>query len=70
MFELIDLSQEIYPGMPLFFNHPKVEISVHTSHEQLEVIPDSAIISPAVNRLVFGEHTGTHVDAISHMARQ
>ena len=31
---------------------------------------DSEIVSPAVNRLELGEHTGTHVDAINHMARQ
>lgn len=28
------------------------------------------VVSPGVNRLELGEHTGTHVDAISHMARQ
>jgi kynurenine formamidase len=27
-------------------------------------------VSPGVNRLDLGEHTGTHVDAISHMARE
>jgi len=68
--EIIDLSQEIYPGMPVFPDMPEVKISVHVSHEQWDGIPDSEIVSPAVNRLEFGEHTGTHVDAISHMARQ
>jgi kynurenine formamidase len=43
---------------------------VHASHEQWEGITDSDVVSPAVNRLVLGEHTGTHVDAINHMARQ
>jgi len=28
------------------------------------------LVSPAVNRLELGEHTGTHVDAINHMGRQ
>jgi len=70
MFEIIDLSQEIYPGMPVFPGLPEVEISVHVSHEQWDGITDSAVVTPAVNRLGLGEHTGTHVDAINHMARQ
>jgi kynurenine formamidase len=70
MLEIIDLSQEIYPGIPVFSGHPEVKISLHASHEQLEGITDSDVVSPAVNRLEFGEHTGTHVDALNHMARQ
>lgn len=70
MLEIIDLSQEIFSGMPVFPGLPDVEISVHVSHEQWDGIADSDVVSPAVNRLVLGEHTGTHVDAINHMARQ
>lgn len=70
MLEIIDLSQEIYTGMPVFPGLPEVSITMHVSHEQWDGITDSDIISPAVNRLEFGEHTGTHVDALSHMARQ
>jgi kynurenine formamidase len=70
MFDIIDLSQEIYAGMPLFSGMPEVEITVHASHEQWEGITGSDVVSPAVNRLVLSEHTGTHVDAINHMARQ
>ena len=70
MTEIIDLSQEIYTGMPTFPGMPDVEVSVHASHEQWDGITDSDMISPAVNRLNFGEHTGTHVDAINHMGRQ
>jgi kynurenine formamidase len=70
MVEIIDLSQEIFSGMPVFPGLPEVEITIHASHEQLDGITDSDVVSPAVNRLELGEHTGTHVDAISHMARQ
>ncbi len=70
MFEIIDLSQEIFSGMPVFPDLPEVEIAVHVSHEQWDKITDSDVVSPAVNRLKMGEHTGTHVDAINHMARQ
>ena len=68
--EIIDLSQEIYAGMPVFPGLPEVEITVHASHEQWDGIAGSDVVSPAVNRLEMGEHTGTHVDAINHMARQ
>lgn len=70
MLEIIDLSQEIFSGMPVFSGLPEVEISVYASHEQWDGIMGSDVVTPAVNRLVLGEHTGTHVDSISHMARQ
>jgi kynurenine formamidase len=69
MVEIIDLSQEIYTGMPVFPGMPDVNITMHVSHEEWDGILDSEILSPAVNRLDMGEHTGTHVDAINHMAR-
>lgn len=70
MLEIIDLSQEIFTGMPVFPSLPEVKITVHQSHEQLDGVTDSDVVSPAVNLLEFGEHTGTHVDAINHMARE
>jgi kynurenine formamidase len=70
MIEIIDLSQEIFTGMPVFPSLPEVKITVHQSHEQLDGITDSGVVSPAVNLLELGEHTGTHVDAINHMARE
>jgi kynurenine formamidase len=70
MLEIVDLSQEIFSGMPLFPGMPEVSITLHASHEQWEGITDSDVVSPAVNRLELSEHTGTHVDAINHMARR
>lgn len=66
--EIIDLSQEIYAGMPVFAGMPPVRITVHATHEQWEGL-DSPTISPAVNRLELSEHSGTHVDALNHMGR-
>jgi kynurenine formamidase len=68
MHEIIDLSREIYPGMPVFDGHPQVKITLHIAHKDEVGQPDAA--APAVNRLELGEHTGTHVDAISHMGRK
>jgi kynurenine formamidase len=70
MTEIIDLSQEIYAGMPVFPGLPEVGITVHVTHEEWDKITDSDVVSPAVNRLELGEHTGTHVDALNHMGRQ
>jgi len=56
--------------MPVFPGLPEVKIVMHASHEQWDGITDSDVVSPGVNRLELGEHTGTHVDAINHMARQ
>ena len=70
MVEIVDLSQEIFTGMPVFPGLPEVSINMHVSHEEWDGITESDIVSPAVNRLELGEHTGTHVDAINHMARQ
>lgn len=70
MVEIIDLSQEIFTGMPVFPGLPEVKVTVYQSHEQLEGVTDSGVVSPAVNRLELGEHTGTHVDALNHMGRE
>ena len=67
MLEIIDLSQEIFTGMPVFPGLPEVRITMRVSHEEWDGISDSDM---AVNRLELGEHTGTHVDALNHMARQ
>lgn len=70
MTEIIDLSQEIYEGMPVYKGLPQVKMEIHNSHEEWEGIKDSPKRTPAVYKLELGEHTGTHVDAINHMAKQ
>lgn len=70
MLEIIDLSQEIYSGMPIFPGMPEVTVTVHATHEEWDGITDSEVVSPAVNRLELSEHTGTHVDALNHMGRE
>lgn len=68
--EIIDLSQEIYDGMPVFKGLPQVNINIHATHEEWEGIENSLIKTPSVLKLELGEHTGTHVDALSHMDKK
>ncbi len=56
MTEIIDLSQEIFSGMPVFQGMPEVNITVHASHEQWDGITDSEVVSPAVNLLRDASH--------------
>lgn len=70
MTEIIDLSQEIFSGMPVFNGLPEVKMSVHATHEQWEGITAATTVTPSVYKMEFGEHTGTHVDALNHMGRQ
>ncbi len=70
MKEIIDLSQEIYAGMPVYKDLPQVKMEIHNSHEEWNGIKNPTKKTPAVHKLELGEHTGTHVDAINHMAIQ
>jgi kynurenine formamidase len=70
MTEIIDLSQEIYPGMPVFNGLPEVKMSIHATHEQWDKISNPTTATPSVYKLELGEHTGTHVDALNHMGRE
>ena len=67
MTEIIDLSQEIYEGMPVYENLPQIKMTIHNTHEEWNGILNSKTKTPTVHKLVLGEHTGTHVDAINHM---
>ena len=68
--EIIDLSQDIYEGMPVYKDLPQVKMTVHNSHEEWNGVKNPTTKTPAVHKLELGEHTGTHVDAINHMEIQ
>ena len=70
MHEIIDLSQDIYEGMPIYKTLPQVKMRVHNTHEEWDGIENSTEQTPSVHKLELGEHTGTHVDAINHMAKE
>tara|TARA_R110002050_G_scaffold157464_2_gene286088 strand:+ start:697 stop:1392 length:696 start_codon:yes stop_codon:yes gene_type:complete len=70
MVEIIDLSQEIFEGMPVYKDLPQVKMTIHNAHEIWDGIINPTTQTPAVYKLELGEHTGTHVDAINHMAKE
>ncbi|OYD09098.1 cyclase family protein [Paludifilum halophilum] len=59
-FRLIDLSQEIYQGMPVFPLHQKTMIFPNISHEESE---EQIGFPFATNNLLINEHGPTHTDA-------
>lgn len=70
MDKIVDLSQEIFEGMPVYKSLPQVRISVANTHEEWEGLENPENPTPSVLKLEMGEHTGTHVDAINHMGKE
>lgn len=68
--EIIDLSQEIYDEMPVYKGLPQVKIGIHATHEEWEGDENASTYTPSVLKLEMSEHTGTHVDALSHMGKK
>lgn len=65
---LIDLSQEIYDGQPVFIGHPPVRVEVYMTHEQSRQLGTFlGGFSWTAQYLQMSEHGPTHVDAISHV---
>ncbi len=56
--KVIDLSKSLYTGMDVFEGDPRVKIDVVHTYEK---------DTWELRNLSMGTHTGTHVDAYSHM---
>lgn len=63
---LIDLTQEIYQGMPVYPGHLKTVIWEHHSHEETASNFEGGM-SYASRGLLLSDHGPTHVDALSHL---
>ena len=46
MAEIIDLSQEIYEGMPVYKDLPQVKMSIHNTHEEWEGLKNPKTKTP------------------------
>lgn len=61
--KLVDLSQDIYQGMPLYGIHQPTFIMTNQTHEQSKAATGSDLGFYARN-LLLSEHAGTHSDAV------
>lgn len=64
--KVIDLTQEIYTGMPIFPGHLKTVVWEYLTHEECaEYMEDG--YSYRTNGILLSDHGPTHVDAVSHI---
>jgi kynurenine formamidase len=66
MQHLVDLSQEIYQGMPVYAGHLRTVIWQHHSHEETAEFFDSDFSYQSLG-VMLCDHGPTHVDALSHL---
>jgi kynurenine formamidase len=60
---VVDLTREIFEGMPMWFGHQKTFINTNQTHEQFRTIYNTNLGFEAHNLLI-SEHAGTHTDAV------
>ena len=65
---IIDLSQEIYSGMPVYPGHMKTVIWTHMSHEECKRQLGTGF-SYETRGILICDHGPTHIDSISHLSR-
>jgi kynurenine formamidase len=66
MSRIIDLSQEIYQGMPVYAGHLKTVVFQHHTHDDTAPNFDGGFSYQSLG-LMMCDHGPTHVDAISHL---
>ncbi len=64
--KLIDLSQDIFTGMPVYPSHQRTVIFEIKSHKESSLQNGSGF-STRTNGLLMSDHGPTHMDAIAHM---
>jgi len=65
--KIIDLSQEIYTGMPVYPGHAKTVIWEHISHEESARMIGTGF-SYRASGIMMCDHGPTHIDPISHLS--
>jgi len=65
--KIIDLSQEIYQGMPVYPGHLQTTIWEYHSHEKTKKLMKGGF-SYTTRGLIISDHGPTHVDAINHVS--
>lgn len=62
--KLVDLTQDIYEGMPLYGIHQKTFIMVNQTHEENQKATGSPTLGFYARNLLLSEHAGTHSDGV------
>ncbi len=65
--KIIDLSQEIYTGMPVYPGHAKTVIWEHMSHEESGRTIGTGF-SYRSSGIMMCDHGPTHIDSVSHLS--
>ena len=65
--KIIDLSQEIYTGMPVYPGHAKTVIWEHMSHEESGRMIGTGF-SYRSSGIMLCDHGPTHIDSVSHLS--
>jgi kynurenine formamidase len=66
--KIVDLSQEIYTGMPVYPGHMKTVVWTHLSHEESARQLGTGF-SYETRGILLCDHGPTHIDAVSHLSR-
>src|ERR1700733_15861710 len=66
LMRIVDLSQEIYEGMPVYAGHLETKVWQHHTHEQTAPNFESGFSYQSLGITVC-DHGPTHVDSISHL---
>ncbi len=66
--EIVDLTQEIYQGMPVYPGHLKTVVWTHLSHEECQRQLGTDF-SYETRGLILCDHGPTHIDSVSHLSR-
>ena len=66
--KIIDLSQEIYTGMPVYPGHAKTVIWEHMSHEESGRMLGTGF-SYRSSGIMMCDHGPTHIDSVSHLSK-
>jgi kynurenine formamidase len=64
---IIDLSQEIYTGMPVYPGHIKTVIWTHASHDEVRRQLGTGF-SYETRGILLCDHGPTHIDSVSHLS--
>jgi kynurenine formamidase len=65
---IVDLSQEIYNGMPVYPGHLKTVIFTHLTHEECQRQLGTGF-SYETRGILICDHGPTHIDSVSHLSR-